>query len=137
MAKVKVQVDEEFALRLATLADKTDVIVPKVLESGGEVVLAKVKSNLESVLSGESTGELARSLGLSKARLNHDGNYDVKVGFSEPRSDGKSNAMLANVLEYGKHNQPPRPFLKPAKRQTESACVEAMKQKFESEVENL
>jgi ubiquinone biosynthesis protein UbiJ len=64
MAKCQVQIDEAFALRLATLADKTDVIVPKVLEAGGEVVLAKVKSNLESALSGDSTGELARSLGL-------------------------------------------------------------------------
>jgi HK97 gp10 family phage protein len=137
MAKCQVQIDEAFALRLATLAERTDEIIPKVLEAGGEVVLAKVKSNLESALSGESTGELSRSLGLSKARLNRDGNYDVKIGFSEPRSDGKSNAMLANVLEYGKHNQPPRPFLKPAKSQTKTTCVEAMKAKFESEVDGI
>ena len=26
-----------------------------------------------------------------------------------------SNAMLANVLEYGKHGQPPKPFLKQTK----------------------
>jgi hypothetical protein len=45
--------------------------------------------------------------------------------------------MLANVLEYGRHNQPPRPFLKPAKSQTKNSCVDAMKAKFESEVDGI
>ena len=75
-----------------------------------------------------STGELERSIGLSPVKLDRNGNYNIKIGFSEPRSDGGSNAKLANIIEYGKHGQPAKPFLKPAKSTTKSACIEKMKQ---------
>ena len=84
-----------------------------------------------------STGELERSLGLSPAKQNRDGNWDVKVGFAEPRSNGDSNAKIANILEYGRSGQPPKPFLKPARSQSKNTCIEAMKAKFESEVDGI
>jgi hypothetical protein len=46
VAKVEVKMPEEFLLRLSRLGERTDEIIPKVLEAGGEVVLSKVKSNL-------------------------------------------------------------------------------------------
>lgn len=64
-------------------------------------------------------------------------NYNVKVGFAEPRSDGRSNAMIANVLEYGKSGQPAKPFLKPARTASRAPCIEAMKRTFEQEVEKI
>ena len=143
MAKVEIKMPEDFLLRLSRLGDQTDTIIPKVLEAGGEIVEAKVKSNLQAVIGhgtkGESrsTGELLSALGISSAKQDKDGNFNVKVGFSEPLPDGKSNAMVAGVLEYGKHGQPPRPFLKPAKSQSKNAAIEAMKAKFESEVDDV
>lgn len=144
MAKVEIKMPEEFLLQLSKLESKTDEIIPKVLEAGGEVVLAKVKGNLSSAIGkgtkepSRSTGELERSLGLSPAKQKRDGSgWDVKVGFAEPRSDGGSNAKIANVLEYGRHGQTPRPFLKPAKSQSRNAAIEAMKAKFESEVDGV
>ena len=138
MARVTMTFPDEFEEKLARLGDKTDEIIPKVLKAGGEVVLGKVKSNLSGVLSGDSTGELQRSLGLSPAKLKRDGSgWDVKVGFAEPRSDGGSNAKIANVLEYGRHGQLPRPFVKPAKTKSKDAALAAMREKFESEVENI
>lgn len=130
-------------MKVSRLADQTDVIIPKVLEAGGEVVLSKVKSNLSSVVGSDtkeksrSTGELERSLGLSPAKQNRDGNWDVKIGFAEPRSDGDSNAKIANILEYGKSGQPPKPFLKPARTQSKSACIETMKSKLQEEVDGI
>ncbi len=130
-------------MKVSRLADQTDVIIPKVLEAGGEVVLSKVKSNLSSVVGSgtkeksRSTGELERSLGLSPAKQNRDGNWDVKIGFAEPRSDGDSNAKIANILEYGKSGQPPKPFLKPAKSQSKNACIETMKSKLQEEVDGI
>ena len=50
MAKVELKLPTDFEERLSRLADKTDEIIPKVLEAGGEVILAKVKSNLSSVV---------------------------------------------------------------------------------------
>lgn len=143
MAKATMKMPEDFLLKLSRLGEKTDDILPKVLEAGGEVVEAKVKSNLQAVIGNStkeesrSTGELVSALGVSSAKQDKDGNFNVKVGFSEPRSDGKSNAMIAGVLEYGKHGQSPKPFLKPAKSASKNACIDAMKVKLESEVNGV
>ena len=143
MAKVDFKLPEEFLLKVSRLAEKTDEIIPKVLEAGAEVVYDKVKSNLSSVVGkntkvkSRSTGELESALGVSPAKQDRDGNFNVKIGFAEPRSDGGSNAKIANILEYGKHGQPPKPFLKPAKSRSTGACIEAMTNKLESEIEKL
>lgn len=143
MAKVEIKLPEDFLLRLSRLGDKTDEIIPKVLEAGGEVVEEKVRANLKAVIGRDtkeqsrSTGELLSALGVSPAKIDRDGDYNVKVGFAEPRLDGRSNAMIANVLEYGKSGQPAKPFLKPAKTAVRAPCIEAMKAAFEKEVEKL
>ena len=137
MAKCTCKLPEDLLKKLSRLGSKMDDVSEVVLETGGEVVLDKVKSNLESVLSGDSTGELASSLGLTKVRVGKDGNPNIKVGFAEPRSDGKSNAMLANILEYGKSGQEARPFLKPAKKQSKKACIDAMTRKLGEELDKI
>lgn len=143
MAKVTMKMPEDFLLKVSRLNDKTDEIIPRVLEAGGEVVLDKVKSNLNSAVGRDtkypsrSTGELAAALGVSPALQDRDGNYNVKVGFSEPRRDGSSNAKIANIIEYGKSGQPAKPFLKPAKSTSRKPCIEAMKAKLDEEVNRI
>lgn len=134
MAKCTCKLPDELLKKLSRLGSKMDSISEEVLKTGGEIVLDKVKSNLKGVLSGESTGELESSLGLSKVLMDKNGNPNIKVGFSEPRSDGKSNAMIANIIEYGKSGQPARPFLKPAKTALRKPCIEAMTKKLEEEI---
>ena len=151
MAKATYKLPEDFLMKVSRLADKTDEIVPRVLQAGGEVVEKKVRSNLQAVIGSgikeesRSTGELVGALGVSPAMLDRDGNFNVKVGFDEPRRQQnaavrkrsykeRTNAMIANVLEYGKHGQPAKPFLKPAKSASKNACIEAMKAKLESEM---
>lgn len=141
MAKVDIKMPEEFLQKLSRLGSDFDTVAESVLEAGGAVVLSRVKGNLAGVVGqgtkydSRSTGELEAALGLSPAKLNRDGNHDIKIGFVEPRKDGGSNAKLANILEYGRHGQPAKPFLKPAKTQSKSAAITAMQQKFEEEVE--
>ena len=144
MAKAEMKMPEDFLLKVSRLNEKTDEILPKVLEAGGQVVLERVKSNLSAVIGkgtkepSRSTGELESALGLSPAKPKRDGSgWDIKVGFAEPRSDGDSNAKIANILEYGKHGQPPKPFLKPAKTQSRKACIETMKSKLDEEVRKI
>lgn len=143
MAKVNMKMPEEFLMKVSKLADQTDVIIPKVLEAGGDVVLEKVKSNLQSVVGkdtkypSKSTGELVSSIGLTSAKQDRNGDYNVKVGFAEPRSDGGSNAKIANIIEYGKHGQPAKPFLKPAKSASRKPCMGAMIAKLEEEIEKI
>lgn len=143
MAKVDVKMPEAFLLKISRLGDKTDEIIPRVLEAGGEVVLGKVQSNLRSVVGSgtkydsRSTGELADALGLSPALQDRKGNHNIKVGFAEPRRDGESNAKLANIIEYGKSGQPAKPFLKPAKSSGRKPCINAMKEKLDEELRRL
>lgn len=143
MAKVDFKMPEDFLLKVSRLAEKTDEIIPKVLEAGAEVVYDKVKSNLSAVVGKNtkvetrSTGELESALGVSPAKQDRDGNFNVKIGFKEPRSDGGSNARIANILEYGKHGQTPKPFMKPAKSKSKDACIEVMTDKLESEIDKL
>lgn len=144
MARVEMKMPEEFLLKVSRLNEKTDEILPRVLEAGGQVVLERVKSNLSAVVGkgtknpSRSTGELESALGLSPAKPKRDGSgWDIKVGFAEPRSDGNSNAKIANILEYGKHGQPPKPFLKPAKTQSRKACIETMEAKLDEEVRGI
>lgn len=139
MAKVKIEMPDAFLDQLAGMGNALDAAIPKALEAGGKVVLGKMKSNLCAVIGrgtkyeSRSTGKLAAALGLSPAKLNRDGNLDVKVGFLEGRGD-VSNAMLANVLEYGKHGQPPRPFLKQTKSSSRKPCIEAMQASLKKEL---
>ena len=143
MAKVDIKMPDDFLEKLSKYGTHTDAIAERVLEAGGEVVLAKIKSNLASVvgkntkIESRSTGELERSLGMSKTLVDRQGNHNIKIGFAEPRSDGGSNAKIANIIEYGRHGQPAKPFLKPAKSSSKSACEAAMKQKFEEEIGKL
>lgn len=140
MAKADFTLPDEFLTKISRLGGDMDSVAEKVLQAGGEVVLDKVRGNLEAVIgsgtkyNSRSTGELARSLGLSPVKLNREGNHDIKIGFSEPRSDGGSNAKLANILEYGKHGQPAKPFLKPAKTSSKAACIRKMEEVLEAEV---
>ncbi len=108
MARVDIKMPDEFLMQMSRLGSNFDSIAEAMLEAGGEVVLEKTKSNLSSVIGNgikydsRSTGELESSLGLTTVKMDRNGNFNIKVGFSEPRSDGGSNAKLANIIEYGK-----------------------------------
>lgn len=143
MAKATFKMPDEFLMKVSKLEERTDEILPRVLEAGAEVVEAKVRSNLSAAIGkgtkdpSRSTGELLSALGTSSAKQDRDGNFNVKVGFSEPRRDGDSNAKIATILEYGKSGQPARPFLKPAKTASKSACIQAMEQKLTEEIDKI
>ena len=139
MARVTIKMPTDLMDQLAKAAEKTDSAIPKALEAGGKVVFEKMQANLRSAIGrgvkykSRSTGKLLAALGVSPVKVNDCGNYDVKVGFSEGRGD-VSNAMLANLLEYGKSGQPPKPFLKQTKSSSQKPCVEAMESVLKEEL---
>lgn len=141
MGKVDIKMPDEFLERISKVGSDFDYIAETVLETGGEVVLARTKSNLSAVIGkgtkyeSRSTGELESALGMTTVKIDKQGNHNIKIGFAEPRSDGDSNAKIANIIEYGKHGQPAKPFLKPAKRASKNECITAMQNKFEEEVD--
>jgi len=142
VAKADMKMPDDFLQKISTLAERTDDIVPRVLEAGGKVMLDKTKSNLRAVIGktkypSRATGELVNALGVSGARMDREGNYNVKVGFAEPRRDGESNAKLANIIEYGKHGQPAKPFLKPAISASKAEVIQTMVSKLEEEISHI
>ena len=143
MAKVDIKMPDDFLIKISKLGSDFDPVAEKVLKAGGEVVFKRTKSNLSAVIGkgtkheSRSTGELEKALGVTSVRLDRNGNHNIKIGFSEPRSDGESNAKIANILEYGKHGQPAKPFLKPARSASKSECISVMKSTFEEEVKKI
>ena len=87
-----------------------------------------------------STGNLRRSIGISPAKVNRKGDYDIKIGFAGNVPEAKiTNGRLAGLIENGckKRNQPPRPFIKPAEKASKAASLEAFERKFDEEVNKL
>lgn len=154
MSLKTIKMPDEFLDKLSKLGKNTDMIAEKVLQAGGEVMVKKIRENLSAVVGSgtkyksRSTGELEESLGIAPMDVDEKGNYNIKIGFNEPRrtqyeAKGKrsyntaTNAMVANVLEYGKHGQPAKPFLKPAISSSRSRCKKAMIDTFNEEIKKL
>ena len=139
MAKITVRLPDKFITQLTRMVGSIDDAIPSALEAGGKYVKGVMQSNLDAVVGkglkykSRSTGKLQRSLGVSPVKPDSDGNYDVKVGFAEGRGN-VSNAMLANVLEYGKHGQPAKPFLAPTKSKTKAPCIAIMEETLKREL---
>ena len=133
MATMKPKLPEDLMKKLDRLGQNTDRICEKALTEGGKVMKKSVSEHLSQVVGKDtkvesrSTGELQAALGVSPVKVDKNGNYNIKLGFEEYRRDGTSNAAIANIIEYGKHGQPAKPFLAPAKRQSNKEVNETMK----------
>lgn len=143
MAKIKAQMPDVLIAKLNRLGERTDKVCEKALKAGAEVAEKAISSNLSAVigkgtkLPSRSTGQLQKALGVSPVKVDAKGNYDIKIGFSEPRSDGDSNAKIANILEYGKSGQPPKPFLKPAKSKSRKQIMKTISDTLEREMNDI
>lgn len=144
MARAAVKMPDAFLERISKLNSRFDEIVPRVLEKGAEPVIQKAKNNLAVRIGqgtkepSQSTGELLASLETTKPVQDAKGDWNLRVGVPTTKdSKGVSNALKAAVIEYGKSGQPPKPWLKPTKSATRKACVSAMEQALDREIERL
>ena len=135
-----VKLPDDLMNQLDTFDKHTDEIIEKALTAGAKIAEAQVKKNLRAVIGkdtkkpSKSTGQLLSAIGVSPVKASK-GGWNIRVGFAEPRKNGKANAAVANTLEYGskKHNQPPRPFMKPALDATKAASKDEIKRVFDEE----
>lgn len=110
-------------------------IIP-ALREGGEVIRQAAEENLNAVTdSGYATGYAAKNLRVYNLRK-YRGAYRVavqvrrgavntkKIVNGEPVRVG----LYVSVLEYGKENQPPRSWLRKAKREKESRAINVLTQ---------
>ena len=139
MATVTIKLPDEFMNQLSEFDSRLEDIFTKALEDGAEIAEKQARANLKAVigsgtkLPSESTGQLLGALGISPVKPSELGGYDIRVGFAEPRQDGKSNEMIANIIEYGKKGQAAKPFMKPAEDATKSKVKAKMEETFKAE----
>ena len=139
MARTKITMPEKTLRQIEHLSSQTDELADDVLKTGAKVVEPVMRANLEaSIGRGEdtsrSTGQLVASLGVSPVKTDGSGNHNIKVGFAENRSDGRANALLAVILEYGSSTRKAHPFLNKTRNASKTSVVEAMKAKLESSI---
>ena len=143
MAKVTVEFPDDIVQKLASLETRTDAVLEKTLQAGADVVKPVFQTKLASAIGrntkrkSTSTGQLVSALGVSPVKTADDGSVDIKIGFNEPRQDGKRNAMIAGILEHGNSNQPARPFLSATKSAVKAPATQAMIDAFNQEVNDL
>lgn len=143
MARVQIRLPNDFIDALDSASSLIDNSAEKVLKAGANIVEPRMRSNLSAAIGSStkqpsrSTGQLAKALGTAPVKVNSRGDYNVKVGFAENRDDGRANALIANVLEHGRSNQPARPFLAPTRSQTRRAAITAMKQTLAARIQQV
>ena len=143
MAKVTVEFPDDIVQKLASLERRTDAVLAKTLQAGADVVKPVFQTKLASAIGrntkrkSTSTGQLVGALGVSPVKTADDGSVDIKIGFNEPRQDGKRNAMIASILEHGRSNQPARSFISATKNAVKTPATQAMIDAFNQEVDGL
>lgn len=140
MAKTTVKIPNSFIDHLITVANSVDAFSEKALQEGAEEVVGVFRKNLKAVLGPKKrTGQLLHAVGVSPVQVDYRGDHNIKIGFAEPReAKGKEttvNAKIANILEYGRPGQAPRPFVSRTKRATQAPATERMKRSFEEQIE--
>ena len=143
MATITIKLPDEFMNQLSEFDSRLEDIFTKSLEAGAEIAEKQAKANLKAVigsgtkLPSESTGQLLGALGTSPVKRSSLGGFDIRVGFADPRKDGGSNEMVANIIEYGKKGQAAKPFMKPAEDATKSKVKAKMEETFKAEAEKI
>lgn len=143
MATITIKLPDEFMNQLSEFDSRLEDIFTKSLENGAEIAEKQAKANLKTVIGSgtkfpsKATGELLGALGTSPVKRSSLGGFDIRVGFAEPRKDGGSNEMVANIIEYGKKGQAAKPFMKPAEDATKSKVKAKMEETFKAEAEKI
>ncbi|MDO5722405.1 MAG: HK97 gp10 family phage protein [Actinomycetaceae bacterium] len=143
MARVDVRLPNTVIDALNQVGNVVENNAEQILSAGASVVEPRLRANLTAAIGrgtkapSRSTGQLVSALGTTAVKVNSRGVYNVKVGFAENRRDGRSNALIANVLEHGRSNQAARPFLTPTRSQTRKPAQEAMKTALTTVIEQV
>lgn len=111
MAKFNVVGLDDIQARLLRRENQAAEAVPEMLKAGGEVLKEVQKKEILSTFKGNrSTGDMAKSIVVSKVKETSDGQV-VEVYPSGTDRHGVRNATKAFVLQYGRSNMPATPWL--------------------------
>mgnify|MGYP002800314477 CR=1 FL=1 len=141
LAKMTFKAGDAYAAKLSKLSSGADEIAKKAIYKAAGIVADQIKKNLHAVLSNNATGELENSLGITKIKVDKDGNHNAKIGFdgygsrkTKAYPKGIPNQLKARALESGTSTEPKRPFVRPAVKQTKKQAEQAMNQVIDEEI---
>lgn len=129
---------EELEKKLERVADKSVNICKGMVFTGAGTVADAVRSSLESAVSDEATGELAKSLDIATIKVA--GTVYTKVHFTGYDSKGVPNAIKAAVLESGRSDQPNRNkthFFSKATRGSKNQAIQDMQDKLDRMINSI
>ena len=142
MASFTVKLPTDLINNLTALEQNIGDIEDKMLEAATEVLEPEVKKNLDRAITGKyETGKLRASV---DRKIRYYSSKGTRVGYvyfkgsvARKLKNGKTqkvrNGLKAAVLEYGKKDQPPRPFLRPAMNAKRLEIIGAMENTFDDE----
>lgn len=113
---------EQILARITNLGRRADLLENQALNAGANIV--KKNASQRAPRSTKAGGHLADNIVITKAKQGEGIKY-VEVGPSAPFFYGK-------FLEYGTSNMVARPFLGPAKAESQKQVLEIMKQTFKA-----
>jgi hypothetical protein len=152
----KINLGEEFALKLDALGKNTDAYAKMALYEGAKVVADAVRSAIDTLpydkfrhltpgtpkftgISNTQREDLKNGLGITPMGLDDKGNYSVKVAItgygSKPTNKytkGVPNALLARSIESGSSVRGKVPFVRAAAKKAKPAAIAAMENKINS-----
>ena len=136
MGKMTFTLPENTIRKMAALGDKYDGVTKAVLKEGVTPLYDIAKVNLSASIR-KGTGDLLKSLCTTKPFQDKNNDWSIKIGCAGVDRKGVSNAMKAAVLEYGKSNQPAKPWLKPSVSKAKKACINKIQEVLDLEVSKL
>lgn len=120
----------ELRLSNEQYADMTDEMTDEILNVQADIVTAAQRRTASSMLRGRRyRGVIAASLGKDEVKPYKDGKIIIVqfkgnvVDYDHP--NGERIAAIAYINEYGKTNQPARPFISTANEECAAEAIEA------------
>lgn len=137
MAKVQaLMLEEDFAIKLSRMATDIDGVAKEAIYEGASIAADQVRKNLDEVLSGESTGEMEESFGITPI-LKSGGEWSAHIGFDGYDSEGVPNQLKARVMESGTSTREKKPFVRPAMNQTKKKIEDKMKNVIDDAIKEM
>lgn len=130
---------QELQKQLEKAGASTPGAMKRAVYSGAKEVADAVKRSVQSAVSEEATGDLAKSLTVS--RMKADGNtVSTSIGFSGYDRKGVPNPTKAAVLESGRSGQPGRKkthFFSRAVAASRDAALKSMENEFLTSISDI
>lgn len=139
--KLDVKLPKELIQKTQALSDNIENIEDKMLEAATDILVPEVKKNLGKSITGKyETGVLRESVAVRKTRTKKEKSNTVYFKgqvirkFKNGKTQKVPNDLKAAVLEFGKKDQPPRPFMRPAMNAKKAEILNTMENVYNREI---